>query len=131
MQLSKHLLFLLLATPGLAFAIDCSDPTAQVEINLCANRQLETETAAINSVYNRYRANLGILEKQRIKEVQLAWIKYRDLACKFEAWPVEGGSMHPYVLSQCLIKQSKIRRRQLEELLRCDTGVSPGANCNS
>lgn len=119
----------LLLSPRISVATDCAKPTTQNEINQCANSQLEAEMAAINSVYNRYRASLDATEKQQLKDVQLAWIKYRDLACKFEASPVEGGSMYSYVLAQCLIKQSKSRRQQLEELLRCDTGVTPGTNC--
>lgn len=111
-------------------SIGCDKPQTQTDINQCASSNLDAETAALNSVYNRYRASLNEAEKQQLKEVQLAWIKYRDLDCKFEASGIEGGSMQPFVLSQCLIEQTKTRRMQLEALLRCDSGVTPGTNCN-
>lgn len=117
---------LLLLAANISHAATCDDPKTQTEINRCASSTLEAETAAINSVYNRYRAGLDATEKQQLKDVQLAWIKYKDLACKFETLGVEGGSMQPYVLAQCLIEQTKTRRKQLEALLRCDSGTTPG-----
>lgn len=116
--------FLLLTAS--ASATTCDDPKTQTDINLCALSALDAETAAINSVYNRYRARLTPIEKQRIKDVQLAWIRYKDLACAFEASVVEGGSMQPYVMAQCLSEQTKARRLQLEASFRCDLRVTPG-----
>ena len=121
---------LLLYGTTTAEAATCDEPQTQIEINRCASSALDAETASINSVYNRYRAGLEPAEKQQLKDVQLAWIKYKDLACKFEASGVEGGSMQPYVLAQCLIEQTKTRRKQLESLLRCDSGTTPGSNCD-
>lgn len=113
-----------------AKASTCDDPKTQMDINRCASSALDAEAAAINSVYSRYRAGLNSVEKKQLKDVQLAWIKFKDLACKFEASTVEGGSMQPYVLAQCLIEQTKVRRKQLEALLRCDSGTTPGLNCH-
>jgi uncharacterized protein YecT (DUF1311 family) len=128
-RLAAAAILLLLGTP-LAQAATCDDPQTQMEINRCASSELDAETASINSVYNRYRASLEPAQKEQLKEVQLAWIKYKDLACKFEASGLEGGSMQPYVLAQCLIEQTKTRRKQFESLLRCDSGTTPGSSCD-
>ncbi|TNY27001.1 hypothetical protein BV497_05540 [Fulvimonas soli] len=97
-----------------------------MEINQCASSALEAETAAINSVYNRYRIELSAAQKQQLKDVQLAWIRYKDLACNYNASELTGGSMQPYVIAQCLTEQTIIRRKQLEALLNCESGTTPG-----
>lgn len=130
MQLLKLTATLLLFATSSAGANTCDVPQTQMEINRCASSELDAETASINAVYHRYRSSLNSAEKQQLKNVQLAWIKYKDLACKFEASGVEGGSMQPYVLTQCLIAQTKIRRQQLASLLRCDSGTTFTSNCN-
>lgn len=109
-----------------AVAADCDSPVNQMEINRCASSELDAETSALNSVFGKYRDMLDVSDKQRLDEVGVAWGKYKDLACNFEASAVQGGSMQPYVLAQCLVGHTKIRRKQLEALLRCDSGVTPG-----
>lgn len=109
-----------------ALAADCESPVNQMEINRCASSELDAETSAMNSVFGKYRDMLDVSEKQRLDEVGVAWAKYKDMACNFEASAVQGGSMQPYVLAQCLVGYTKIRRKQLEALLRCDSGVTPG-----
>ncbi len=63
-------------------------------MNQCGGSDLERETKKINKAYNDYRAKLTPEQKLEFKEVQLAWIKFKDVACKFEASGVEGGSAY-------------------------------------
>ena len=121
-------------TPITLYAAPCDQPTTQAEINECAKARLESETEIINSTYNRYRAELDAAQRQQLKDAQLAWIRYKDLACKFDASSVAGGSMEPYVVAHCLTEQTIFRRKQLEAKLRCNpvstldcSGASPYA----
>lgn len=130
-KMTQAIMASLLLVTGSATAGTCDNPQTQMEMNQCASNALEAETTTINSVYNRYRASLSPAEKLELKNVQLAWIQYKDLACKFEASAVDGGSMQPYVLARCLTDQTQARRKQLDSLLRCDAGPVPGSNCGA
>jgi uncharacterized protein YecT (DUF1311 family) len=119
------LLGLFLATIGIssdAFADVCENPRTQIDKNSCAYADLERETKKLNKTYNNYRTKLDQVQKQQLKEVQLAWIKFKDLACKYSASGVEGGSVYPTILAGCLAKQTQQRNKELEALANCQEG---------
>lgn len=103
-------------------ALDCQNPQTQVDINQCASTELDRETKKINKTYNNLRAKLNPTHKQQLKEVQLAWIKFKDLACQFEASGIEGGSAHSMVLASCLAEKTRQRHKELEALGNCQEG---------
>ena len=105
-----------------ALALSCQNPQAQTDINQCAFITLELETKKINKAYNDYMANLNSTKKLQFKNVQLAWIKFKDLACQFEASGVAGGSAFSMVLTSCLIKKTRERNKELEALANCQEG---------
>lgn len=107
---------------GSALALDCQNPQTQTDMNQCASTDLNRETKKINKTYNDFRAKLNPAQKQQFKEVQLAWIKFKDLACQFEASGVEGGSAHSMVLSGCLTEKTRQRNKELEALGNCQEG---------
>ncbi|MGB4813272.1 MAG: lysozyme inhibitor LprI family protein [Methylophilaceae bacterium] len=103
-------------------ALDCQNPQTQTDMNQCASTDLDRETKRINKTYNNFRAKLNTTQKQQFKVVQLAWIKFKDLACKFEASGVEGGSAHSMVLAGCLTEKTRQRNKELETLGNCQEG---------
>ena len=105
-----------------ALALDCRNPQSQTAMNQCASVELEYETKKINKTYNNYRANLDPTHRQQLKEVQLAWIKFKDLACEFDASGSEGGSVHSMVLANCLTEKTRQRNKELETLANCQEG---------
>lgn len=105
-----------------AIGADCDKSKTQAEMNYCAGAALEKETTKINKTYEEVRRKLDANQKQKLKDVQLAWIKYKDLACQFEASGVEGGSVYPMVLSGCLSKYTAQRNKELETLNHCEEG---------
>ena len=118
--------FSLVVSTSVAWALDCRNPQTQTDMNMCAISDLERETNKINKTYNVYRAKLNPAQKQEFKAVQLAWIKFKDLSCKFEASGAEGGSMYAMVLSGCLTVKTIQRNKELEALASCQEGE---ANC--
>jgi uncharacterized protein YecT (DUF1311 family) len=50
-------------------------------------------------------------------ESERAWIKYRDLECKFQAVGYTGGSMYPLIFSSCMTDLTKKRTQELKESL--------------
>lgn len=107
-------------------AANCSKPQTQTDLNICSQQEYQAEEVKINEIYRQYRSQLDSADKQKIKDVQLAWIKYRDLACKFESSATEGGSMQPWITSQCMIEHTITRRKQLEKMMSCSHRVVPG-----
>lgn len=105
-----------------ALALDCKNPQTQTDMNMCAAHDLDRETQKINKTYNTVRAKLSSKQQQDLKEVQLAWIKFKDLACKFEASGVEGGSVYSMILSGCLTAKTIQRNKELDYLLSCQEG---------
>lgn len=111
-----------LAVSRFALALDCQNPQTQTDMNQCASTDLDRETKKINKTYNDYSAKLNPTQKQQFKGVQSAWIKFKDLACRFEASGVEGGSAHSMVLSSCLTEKTRQRNKELEALGKCKEG---------
>ena len=105
-----------------ALALDCQNPQTQTDMNQCATANLDRETKKINKTYKDFRAKLNPTQKQQFKEVQLAWIKFKDLACQFEASGVEGGSAYSMVLAGCLTEKTRQRNKELEALGNCQEG---------
>ncbi|HKB83445.1 MAG TPA: lysozyme inhibitor LprI family protein [Burkholderiales bacterium] len=111
----------LLSTP-IVLAADCRNPQNQTEMNQCAAQDLEQVTKEINKLYTEYRGRLNEPQKQQLKEIQLAWIKFRDLACKFDSSGVAGGSAYPFVMQSCLIEKTRVRLKELQTLANCQEG---------
>ena len=103
--------------------MNCGDLATQFEINQCAYQEYLQVDKKLNEVYSTYRARLDEDLQRQIKDVQLAWIKFRDLACDFESSGVKGGSVYPFVLQSCLTWMTRERLEQLKILAECKEGV--------
>lgn len=110
------------AFSGSVFASDCQNLQTQSEMNQCAFSDLESETKKINKTYNDIRAKLNQSQQRQFKKVQLAWIKFKDLTCEFEASGVEGGSAHSMILADCLADKVRQRNKELDALANCQEG---------
>ena len=108
----------LLAAP--VWADDCANAMDQFTLNQCAAADYATQDKRLNQLYGDYRKRLDDGQKQQLKDVQLAWIKFRDLACAFESASVEGGSAYPMVLNGCLTQKTAARAKELEQLAVCE-----------
>ena len=79
---------------------------------------------ALNVVYgqlaNRSRAEPVVT--QRLVAAEKAWIAFRDGECAFEASLTEGGSIHPFIVAQCLESVTRRRTEELSFFLRCKEG---------
>ncbi len=122
MMRQKLLLIALFLFSNSTFALDCVYPQTQADMNQCAFAELERETKIINKTYHEFIARLNPLQKQQFKKIQLAWIKYKDLLCKFEASGVAGGSAYSMVLAGCLAEKTRQRNKEIEALNSCQEG---------
>lgn len=110
------------AVSATAFAAGCGDLNAQSAMNQCALTQFQQLDEEFNKVYREYRSRLDDRQKQQLKEAQLAWVKFRDLACNFESSGVEDGSAHAFIFQSCLSVKTNSRLKELQSLANCEEG---------
>jgi Uncharacterized protein conserved in bacteria, COG3755 len=99
--------------------LDCNNAFTQGDMNECAYRDLKREDQALNAAYNAYHARLDAKQKEQLKNAQLAWIKFRDLACTYDSSGVEGGSVHPLVYAECITRRTHQRLEEIKALASC------------
>ena len=110
---------------GIAFpleSLDCGSKESQREMNECMASTLAHETAKLNKTYRELRARMSNDQAERLKNVQLAWIKYKDLRCEFDASGVEGGTVYSYIFNLCLIDLTRQRLNELSSFFSCEEG---------
>ncbi len=105
----------LLATPVMA---NCKDPMTQTEMNQCAAIDLAKADAQLNAAYKKLMPQLDASQKAEVKAIQLAWIKFKDLNCKFESSSAEGGSMQPLLRDTCLTQLTEARTKVLQDWIQ-------------
>ncbi|WP_370600319.1 lysozyme inhibitor LprI family protein [Pseudomonas nitroreducens] len=112
----------LLAASFAAQAADCANPMDQATFNACAAQEYSAADKRLNQVYNDYRQRLDARQKDGLKDAQQAWLRYRDLHCRFAASSVEGGSAYGMVFDGCLAEVTDARVKELKSLSSCEEG---------
>jgi uncharacterized protein YecT (DUF1311 family) len=87
-------------------------------MNVCAHKEFQAADDALNRAYNQLSSRLDEGRRAKLKEAELAWLKYRDGNCEFVSSEYEGGSMRPMVHSFCLADVTRARTAELKRQLR-------------
>jgi uncharacterized protein YecT (DUF1311 family) len=116
------LALILLLNAGSAYAVDCNNAVNQADMNQCAGADYLKADAQLNKTYKEVVGKASTAQKLQLKEAQNAWIKFRDIDCKFQSSGVEGGSMYSMVVSGCLAEKTVSRTKELNSLLHCKEG---------
>jgi len=102
----------------LAVSIMLSGPLCNAQTMLDmkdeAGMKYKQADAEMTRIYKMARESCDDAGKERLKKVQLQWIKYRDLCCEAEAMIYEGGSMSGLAYSNCMIDVTKERTNRLK-----------------
>jgi uncharacterized protein YecT (DUF1311 family) len=102
----------------------CSDALTQGDLNKCAASELESADKELNELYEQQMEYLTSDGKSSLKAAQLAWIKFRDLACEYEA-PYHQGSMWPMQVILCQAKYTGKRVEDLKGYVSCRQNGCP------
>lgn len=103
-----------------ARAIDCANPTTQMDMNECSGADLVRADATLNAAYGRLVREPSMVDRlDRLKAAERAWVAYRDAQCAFEGSEVEGGTMHSMVVSGCARALTERRTGELKAALAC------------
>lgn len=116
-SLSAALAALATIFPALAAAQNCKNPDTQMAMNICAARDYEREDKRLNQTYRDLVAKLEQGKRDKLREVQHAWLSYRDLNCDFQSDDYKGGTIFSLVQSSCLAEMTKQRTKDLKALL--------------
>ena len=81
--------------------------------------QYEKADKELNVVYNKLKKELNENDKKNLVEAQKAWIKFRNLNCKFKSQdPGDGGGPYTNKMKiDCLIQETQKRTKELEGLI--------------
>lgn len=123
---------LLLSLPSLAQEepeVDCGNAMAQIELNICADRDYQAADAELNAAYGQAMAAAREMDDSvrdmgeqyvgaadALKRAQRAWIGYRDGQCELAGFEARGGSMEPMLVSGCLADLTRKRTAELKAL---------------
>jgi uncharacterized protein YecT (DUF1311 family) len=116
---------------GAAPKLNCRDPQSNLEMKLCAQRELERADAELNAIYAQatksaraqYRSlrdevgyeSMPDLE-QALRKAQRAWISFRDANCEHRRLVYYGGSMASLVHTTCKADMTKARVKELKAI---------------
>lgn len=104
-------------SPSAALASTCSQYQSQLEKNECISLEWQKEDGHLNDIYNKYKNMLTETEKQDLKATQLAWIKYKEGDCQLYGMRYSAGSMYRYIVTQCELAKTKLRIKELQDLI--------------
>ena len=124
--MKRALVFLLLflVTLGSSFgqgtkrADPCAKARTQADLNDCWGKQYQAADAVLNQAYRQLVAMLDDEEKSQLKEVETAWLKYRDANCEFVADQYKGGTMRPMAYAVCLDDMTRNRTAEIRTQIK-------------
>lgn len=122
--MKKYLYLMLVLSPFCFGEPECSG-YKQIELNACAGQKFEIADAELNRLY---KLQMGYLKsdsaKTAFKNSQLAWIKFRDATCEYEA-PYHQGSMWAMEINTCKAKHTIARVKDFESYVECRDNGCP------
>lgn len=96
----------------------CPGARTQQDLNLCASRAFQQADAELNKLYQQLLKDAGAAERAKLRAAQLAWLKFRDAHCEYEAFGNTGGSIYPMVYGFCRAEVTGERARQFRDTLK-------------
>lgn len=124
MKLAIILLILLVPVGALTFgqgqkkSEPCADAQTQADMNICWGKEYKAADATLNQVYGQLMRKLDEAEKTQLKQVEAAWLKYRDANCEFVGDQYKGGSMRPMIVAICLADTTRNRTVELRNQIK-------------
>lgn len=99
-----------------AHALNCSDPKNGREISICLGQEQTVVDTELNHVYQKLiKENTN--HKKELINSEIAWIKFRDLECKFQSLSFQGGTEESREYTRTFIKLTKERIQHLKTAL--------------
>ena len=81
--LSILMVFSVVCGQGQKKSEPCAEAQTQADMTICWSNQYKAADATLNQVYRQLMGKLDDEEKNQLKAVESAWLKYRDANCEF------------------------------------------------
>jgi uncharacterized protein YecT (DUF1311 family) len=109
----------LLAYPTRAHSqSDCSTATTTASMRTCAITRYETSQRDLDKTIGQLEKSLDAIGNQRLKDVQAAWVKFRDANADFIADSARDGTLAPLLRESALADMTEARSKELKKVLR-------------
>ncbi len=96
----------------------CADAQTQTDMNICWGKEYKAADATLNQVYGQLMRKLDEADKTQLKQVEAAWLKYRDANCEFVADQYKGGTIRPMIDAMCLADTTRNRTTELRNQIK-------------
>jgi len=96
----------------------CAEAQTQADMTICWGNQYKAADATLNQVYRQLMGKLDDEEKNQLKAVESAWLKYRDANCEFVGDQYKGGTIRPMIEAICLADVTKNRTTELRNQIK-------------
>jgi uncharacterized protein YecT (DUF1311 family) len=107
-------------------AIQGCESGKTLDMNICAEYGFVVADLRMNDLYAQVVGHLkDPKNKELLRKSQLAWLGFRDAACKFDSAGFAGGTLRPMNDLACRQTLTEERSRHLEEYVSC----TPSDNC--
>ncbi|MBI2297753.1 MAG: DUF1311 domain-containing protein [Armatimonadetes bacterium] len=91
---------------------------SQQEMNQQAWRDAEAADRKLNEVYRKLLPLLpDKVATDKLREAQRAWVRFRDLECRFAGDEMRDGSAEPLLRAGCQKQLTEERTKQLEDYI--------------
>jgi uncharacterized protein YecT (DUF1311 family) len=106
----------------------CPHAFSTLDMRECLTRLNRRADAELNRAYASLLRKYADTAAQ-LRTAELAWIRYRNAECRFEAADAEGGTEYPLQLLLCQFDMTNARTRELRNMLNggAHTGMLPDA----
>ncbi len=128
LKLAAHatIIVLALATHAVSIAAPpadvCASAATQAAMNLCAQEDFEEASSGYAQAYQELSKPLPAAQRDRLRRMQTAWIKFRTEACRFESGPTSGGSAQGFVYWRCAARMTRERTLAMQAMAMCREG---------
>jgi len=96
----------------------CADAQTQADMNICWGKEYKAADTTLNQVYGQLMRKLDEADKAQLKQVESAWLKYRDANCEFVADQYKGGTIRPMIEAMCLADTTRNRATELKNQIK-------------
>jgi uncharacterized protein YecT (DUF1311 family) len=94
----------------------------QYDMNMQEARKLTELNVRLTALYAELNARYSEADKQRLRQAEKSWIKFRDDDCRYESGSVAGASAYPMIFAMCLENLTGDRIKQLHYQVNCQEG---------
>lgn len=105
------------ATPTNQTDHDCRLAIVGSKMRTCENARYDIAQRELNSVYQNLLRGLDETQRERLRQAQRAWLRFRDTNAEFQASLVQGGTSAPLIKVGTLTEMTNERASELKKVL--------------